>query len=348
MLHHGAAAPAYETLLGLSDARRARGAAKRGAAVMPPIDEEYDLLLTEDFGGGGGGGAGFPSHNGDDETLLYPTLASTASTMPKTDTKKAFFLLGLIGAVADLDRRAFFVVVAVTNLYAMRFLKAHVRPALTKWMCCNTRFPVWKSTSRRWRNLVSTQATPRQRHRPHDTHGADDHAARGRHGLGPAEEQEQADDLGVRAGRPLREMARPVRPLTVQTLSKAPPPVPRGLGRAGIVRQYQYNQRSTTRPRTLSLVGRVHLPVEAALSTGGLRWRGRGQQYGLHEALALARAARRRWLHAHAYGRADGFVPRHSTLPATRRALHRAAGRSATNARWIWQLRSVVALRTRP
>ena len=105
---------------------------------MPPIDEEYDLLLTEDFGGGGGGGAGFPSHNGDDETLLYPTLASTASTMPKTDTKKAFFLLGLIGAVADLDRRAFFVVVAVTNLYAMRFLKAHVRPALTKWMCCNT------------------------------------------------------------------------------------------------------------------------------------------------------------------------------------------------------------------
>ena len=78
--------------------------------------------------------------------------------MPKTDTKKAFFLLGLIGAVADLDRRAFFVVVAVTNLYAMRFLKAHVRPALTKWMCCNTRFPVWKSTSRRWRNLVSTQA----------------------------------------------------------------------------------------------------------------------------------------------------------------------------------------------
>ena len=104
---------------------------------MPPIDEEYDLLLTEDFGGGGGGGAGFPSHNGDDETLLYPTLASTTS-MPKTDTKKAFFLLGLIGAVADLDRRAFFVVVAVTNLYAMRFLKAYVRPALTKWMCCNT------------------------------------------------------------------------------------------------------------------------------------------------------------------------------------------------------------------
>ena len=105
---------------------------------MPPIDEEYDLLLTEYFGGGGGGGgAGFPSHNGDDETLLYPTLASTSST-PKTDTKKAFFLLGLIGAVADLDRRAFFVVVAVTNLYAMRFLKAHVRPTLTKWMCCNT------------------------------------------------------------------------------------------------------------------------------------------------------------------------------------------------------------------
>ena len=207
----------------------AAAAGETGAAVMPPIDEEYDLLLTEDFGGGGGGGAGFPSHNGDDETLLYPTLASTTS-MPKTDTKKAFFLLGLIGAVADLDRRAFFVVVAVTNLYAMRFLKAHVRPALTKWMCCNTRFPVWKSTSRRWRNLVSTQATPRQRHRPHDTHGADDHAARGRHGLGPAEEQEQADDHGVRAGRPLREMARPVRPLTVQTLSKAPPPVPRARG----------------------------------------------------------------------------------------------------------------------
>ena len=129
---------------------------------MPPIDEEYDLLLTEDFGGGGGGGAGFPSHNGDDETLLYPTLASTSSTMPKTDTKKAFFLLGLIGAVADLDRRAFFVVVAVTNLYAMRFLKAHVRPALTKWMCCNTRFPVWKSTSRRWRWRPETWFPHRQ------------------------------------------------------------------------------------------------------------------------------------------------------------------------------------------
>ena len=129
----------------------AAAAGETGAAVMPPIDEEYDLLFTEDFGGGGGGGAGFPSHNGDDETLLYPTLASTTSSMPKADTKKAFFLLGLIGAVADLDRRAFFVVVAVTNLYAMRFLKAHVRPALTKWMCCNTRFPVWKSTSRRWR-----------------------------------------------------------------------------------------------------------------------------------------------------------------------------------------------------
>ena len=104
---------------------------------MHPIDEEYDLLLTEDFGGGGGGGAGFPSHNDGEETLLYPTLAST-STMPKTDTKKAFFLLGLIGAVADLDRSAFFCVVAISNLYAMRFLKAHVRPALTKWMCCNT------------------------------------------------------------------------------------------------------------------------------------------------------------------------------------------------------------------
>ncbi len=128
----------------------AAAAGETGAAVMPPIDEEYDLLLTEDFGGGGGGGAGFPSHNGDDETLLYPTLASTTS-MPKTDTKKAFFLLGLIGAVADLDRRAFFVVVAVTNLYAMRFLKAYVRPTLTKWMCCNTQFLVWKSTSSRWR-----------------------------------------------------------------------------------------------------------------------------------------------------------------------------------------------------
>ena len=115
----------------------AAAAGETGAAVMPPIDEEYDLLLTEDFGGGGGGGAGFPSHNGDDETPLYPTLASTTS-MQKTDTKKAFFLLGLVGAVADLDRRAFFVVVAVTNLYAMRFLKAHVRPAITKWMCCNT------------------------------------------------------------------------------------------------------------------------------------------------------------------------------------------------------------------
>ena len=137
---------------------RRGGAAAAGetGVVMPPIDEEYDLLLTEDFGGGGGGGAGFPSHNGDDETLLYPTLASTASTMPKTDTKKAFFLLGLIGAVADLDRRAFFVVVAVTNLYAMRFLKAHVRPALTKWMCCNTRFPVWKSTSCRWHGSPET------------------------------------------------------------------------------------------------------------------------------------------------------------------------------------------------
>ena len=118
---------------------RRGGAAAAGetGAVMHPIDEEYDLLLTEDFGGGGGGGAGFPSHNDGEETLLYPTLAST-STMPKTDTKKAFFLLGLIGAVADLDRRAFFVVVAVTNLYAMRFLKAYVRPTLTKWMCCNT------------------------------------------------------------------------------------------------------------------------------------------------------------------------------------------------------------------
>ena len=109
-----------------------------------PAVDAYDLLLTDDFGsdggggGGGSGGAGFPSHNGDDETLLYPTLASTSSTMPRTDTKKAFFLLGLVGAVADLDRRAFFVVVAITNLFTMRFLKAYVRPTLTKWMCCNT------------------------------------------------------------------------------------------------------------------------------------------------------------------------------------------------------------------
>ena len=98
--------------------------------------DDYDLLLTtEDFGGGdGSGGGGFAA----DDDELYPTLASTTSTLPRTDTKKAFFLLGLVGAVADLDRRAFFVVVAVTNLYAMRFLKAHVRPAITKWMCCNT------------------------------------------------------------------------------------------------------------------------------------------------------------------------------------------------------------------
>ena len=104
--------------------------------------EEYDLLLTtEDFGGGdGAGGGGYPSNDDGDETLLYPTLASTTSTLPRTDTKKAFFLLGLVGAVADLDRRAFFVVVAVTNLYAMRFLKAYVRPTITKWMCCNTQF----------------------------------------------------------------------------------------------------------------------------------------------------------------------------------------------------------------
>ena len=134
---------------------------RQSIAITPragePAVDAYDLLLTDDFGGdgggggGGSGGGGYPSNDDGDEMLLYPTLASTTSTMPKTDTKKAFFLLGLIGAVADLDRRAFFVVVAVTNLYAMRFLKAHVRPALTKWMCCNTRFPVWKSTSRRWR-----------------------------------------------------------------------------------------------------------------------------------------------------------------------------------------------------
>ena len=104
-------------------------------ALKPRAGDEYELLLTtEDFGGGGGnGGGGFAAE--DDETL-YPTLASTSAL--KTDTKKAFFLLGLVGAVADLDRRAFFVVVTVTNLYAMRLLKAYVRPTLTKWMCCNT------------------------------------------------------------------------------------------------------------------------------------------------------------------------------------------------------------------
>ena len=109
---------------------------RQSTALKSRPGEEYDLLLTtEDFGSGGGG---YPSNDDGDETLLYPTLASTTSTMPRTDTKKAFFLLGLVGAVADLDRRAFFVVVAVTNLYAMRFLKAYVRPTITKWMCCNT------------------------------------------------------------------------------------------------------------------------------------------------------------------------------------------------------------------
>ena len=117
-------------------------------ALKPRAGDEYELLLTtESFGGDGSGGGGFAA---DDDETLYPTLTSTTSAL-KTDTKKAFFLLGLVGAVADLDRRAFFCVVAISNLYAMRFLKAHVRPALTKWMCCNTRFPVWKSTSRRWR-----------------------------------------------------------------------------------------------------------------------------------------------------------------------------------------------------
>ena len=140
-------------LAGSSGGSEVKSRRQQSIALKPRPGDEYDLLLTtEDFGGdGGSGGGGYPSNDDGDEMLLYPTLASTASTMPKTDTKKAFFLLGLIGAVADLDRRAFFVVVAVTNLYAMRFLKAHVRPALTKWMCCNTRFPVWKSTSRRWR-----------------------------------------------------------------------------------------------------------------------------------------------------------------------------------------------------
>ena len=121
---------------------------RQSIAITPragePAVDAYDLLLTDEFGGdggggdGGSGGGGYPSNDDGDEMLLYPTLASTTSTMPKTDTKKAFFLLGLVGAVADLDRRAFFVVVAVTNLYAMRFLKAYVRPSLTKWMCCNT------------------------------------------------------------------------------------------------------------------------------------------------------------------------------------------------------------------
>ena len=113
---------------------------RQSTALKSRPGEEYDLLLTtEDFGGdGGSGGGGYPSNDDGDEMLLYPTLASTTSTMPRTDTKRAFFLLGLVGAVADLDRRAFFVVVAVTNLYAMRFLKAYVRPTITKWMCCNT------------------------------------------------------------------------------------------------------------------------------------------------------------------------------------------------------------------
>ena len=120
---------------------------RQSIAITPrarePAVDAYDLLLTDvggDGGGGGGGGSGdgYPSNDDGDEMLLYPTLASTTSTLPRTDTKKAFFLLGLVGAVADLDRRAFFVVVAVTNLYAMRFLKAYVRPTITKWMCCNT------------------------------------------------------------------------------------------------------------------------------------------------------------------------------------------------------------------
>ena len=118
---------------------RRQSIAIRPRACEPAVDA-YDLLLTDDLRGddGGGGGGGYPSNGDGDETLLYPTLASTTSTLPRTDTKKAFFLLGLVGAVADLDRRAFFVVVAVTNLYAMRFLKAYVRPTITKWMCCNT------------------------------------------------------------------------------------------------------------------------------------------------------------------------------------------------------------------
>ena len=99
---------------------------RQSVAITPragePAVDAYDLLLTDEFGGdggggdGGSGGGGYPSNDDGDDMLLYPTLASTTSTMPKTDTKKAFFLLGLVGAVADLDRRAFFVVVAVTNL----------------------------------------------------------------------------------------------------------------------------------------------------------------------------------------------------------------------------------------
>ena len=127
-------------LAGFSGGSEVKSRRQQSIALKPRPGDEYDLLLTtEDFGGdGGSGGGGYPSNDDGDEMLLYPTLASTASTMPKTDTKKAFFLLGLIGAVADLDRRAFFVVVAVTNLYAMRFMKTYVRPSLTKWMCCNT------------------------------------------------------------------------------------------------------------------------------------------------------------------------------------------------------------------
>jgi len=127
-------------LAGFSGGSEVKSRRQQSIALKPRPGDEYDLLLTtEDFGGGGGsGGGGYPSNDDGDETMLYPTLASTTSTMPRTDTKKAFFLLGLVGAVADLDRRAFFVVVAVTNLYAMRFLKAYVRPSLTKWMCCNT------------------------------------------------------------------------------------------------------------------------------------------------------------------------------------------------------------------
>ena len=127
-------------LAGSSGGSEVKSRRQQSIALKPRPGDEYDLLLTtEDFGGNGGsGGGGYPSNDDGDETLLYPTLASTTSTMPRTDTKKAFFLLGLVGAVADLDRRAFFVVVAVTNLYAMRFLKAYVRPTITKWMCCNT------------------------------------------------------------------------------------------------------------------------------------------------------------------------------------------------------------------
>ena len=58
---------------------------RQSIAITPragePAVDAYDLLLMDvGGGGGGGGGAGFPSHNDGEETLLYPTLASTSST----------------------------------------------------------------------------------------------------------------------------------------------------------------------------------------------------------------------------------------------------------------------------